>query len=102
MSKTISVDVDVDLDDFDEDDIIEYLEDCGYEVRSTKKKAVSQPSYPSTSLEGMESSIETVKDVLQRRSYDPQFIRLMLTEIADMPLGSSIDKVCEQLKTMCM
>lgn len=103
-SRTITTEIDVDLDDFDEDDIIEYLEDLGYEVisKQSKPKQNTFYTYPSSGIEGMEASIDTVKDILQRRSYDPQFFRIMLTEITDMPLGSSMDKVCEKLQSMCM
>lgn len=103
-SRTFTTSISVDLDEFDEDAVIKYLEYLGYEVILKKHKPNQNTfcHYPSSGIEGMDASIDTVKDILQRRSYDPQFLRIMLTEIADMPLGSPMDKVCEKLQSMCM
>lgn len=107
MSKySVNVDVDVDLDEFDEDDIVEYLQEQGYKVVKEDDGDLDKGDdtywlFSSSSYEGMMSSIRSVKRLLQDRQYDSSFLRLMLSEIADMPMGSSVDAVMEKLKTMC-
>lgn len=50
--KYISVEVDVNLDDFDPDDIIDYLQDCGYTVLTKEevKDSPFQVTIPGNSL----------------------------------------------------
>ena len=104
-SFTVTAEVDVDLDEFDEDDIIEYLQDQGYKVVKDNDGSLDKDNDcvygSSTSYEGMMCSIRSVKRLLQDHQYDSSFIRLMMSEIADMPMGSSVDAVMEKLKTMC-
>lgn len=104
-SITVTAEVDVDLDEWDKDDIIEYLHDQGYKVIKHDDGSLDKDNDymygPSTSYEGMMCSIRSVKRLLQDHQYDSSFLRLMLSEIADMPMGSSVDAVMEKLKTMC-
>lgn len=106
MSKyNVNIDVDVDLDEFDEDDIVEYLQEQGYKVVKDNDGSLYKDNDcvygSSSSYEGMMCSIRSVKRLLQDHQYDSAFLRLMLSEIADMPMGSSVDAVMDKLKTMC-
>lgn len=93
------IDVDVDLDDFDEDDLIEHLENNGYEVieRESRNHPYVMPSSYSVSMD----HIEQIKDILQLHCYDSRFIRLMLEEIAQMPMGCDIDSLMGKVRSMC-
>ena len=99
-TKTISVDVDVDLDDFDEDDIVEYLEGCGYTVTSDAEKNKVTNAFHGCSYELMNHDADRVKQILESHCYDPQFVRFMLCEIADLPMGSSRESVLAKLQEM--
>lgn len=93
------IDVNVDLDDFDEDDLIEHLENQGYEV--FEKDNHTHSYVYNNGYDGDMDHIEQIKDLLQRHVYDSRFIRLMLEEITLMPMGSDVDAVLAKLKTMC-
>lgn len=93
------VDVDVELGDFDEDDLIEYLEDKGYEVFDSDSR--THADVLPSSFDVAMDHIESIKDLLQRHCYDSSFIRLLLEEITRMPMGSKVDDVLAALKKMC-
>lgn len=93
------IDVDVDLDEFDNDDLIEELEDAGYEV--FEKESHVHPFVYNSGYDISRNHIEQVKDLLQKHCYDSSFLKFMLSEIAEMPMTSSVDAVLEKLKTMC-
>lgn len=98
---TITTDVEVQLDDFDEDDIIEYLEDQGYYVTKCVSKT-SEVVLITPSYDNQMNSIEHIKDILQKHCYDSSFMRLLLEEITMMPMGSDVDAVLTKLKEMCV
>lgn len=95
----ITTSVHVDLDDFDEDDLIEYLENQGYEV--IEKDNHTHSYVCNNGYDVDMDHIEQIKDLLQRHVYDSRFIRLMLEEITMMPMGSDVDAVLAKLKEMC-
>ena len=92
------IEVNVDLDDFDEDDIIEHLEHNGYDVVEHESKTHNWvlPSSYDTSMD----HIEQIKELLQLHCYDSRFIRLMLEEIAMMPMGVDTDALLARLREM--
>ena len=81
------VEVEVDLDDFDEDEIIEYLEDKGYTVEDN-----GEPEAPEPSRKRLPSSY-TIK-----RCFDRHQLRTHLENITGCGGYVSNEELLEQLK----
>ena len=81
------VEVEVDLDDFDEDEIVEYLQDKGYTVEDN-----GEPEEPETSRKRIPSSY-TIK-----RCFDRHQLRTHLENITGCGGYVSNEELLEQLK----
>ena len=81
------VEVEVDLDDFDEDEIVEYLQDKGYTVEDN-----GEPEEPEISRKRMPSSY-TIK-----RCFDRHQLRTHLENITGCGGYVSNEELLEQLK----
>lgn len=83
------VEVEVDLDDFDEDEIVEYLEDKGYTVGYNGKPEVPEPS-----RKRLPSSY-TIK-----RCFDNKELREHLLNIAGMGSYVSNEELVNRIKEL--
>lgn len=88
------VEVPIDLDDIDEDDLVEYLEDCGYLV---EKKDLSSDDSNSAIDTGYNGQAKSVVRFINDNG-EETLLKEVIYEFLGMGHFNDVDTLCEELK----